>query len=220
MDVDALECGRERSKSFVSLTQRVTWCGAATCLKLGIKFRRDACASLHRARGRETRCHHCLKLENAFAEREHAAIRSKGYFRVASRDASLRVLDHRDVAAKFPDRMLGQLSGHKMRLVLTRHLHGGDEKRPGLLRHRDALVLDEVAVLETAGVPKRCEAEAHVLLGVMQSRQRLGRRTLQCLAGQIQPVDAEMNMSIDESGRHGAVAQIKDVCAVGTADRI
>ncbi len=36
---------------------------------------------------------------------------------------------------------------------------------------------------------------------------------------QIQPVDAEMNVSIDESGRNGAIAQIKDVCAAGTADR-
>jgi hypothetical protein len=39
------------------------------------------------------------------------------------------------------------------------------------------------------------------------------------LPRQIQPVDAEVNVSIDEPGRHGAVAQIKDVCAVGTANR-
>jgi hypothetical protein len=33
------------------------------------QFRRDARASLQRARGSETRRHHRLKLENAFAER-------------------------------------------------------------------------------------------------------------------------------------------------------
>ena len=42
---------------------------------------------------------------------------------------------------------------------------------------------------------------------------------MQRLPRQIQPVDAEMNVSVDESGRNGAVAQIKDVRAAGPADR-
>ena len=64
--------------------------------------------SLQSAAGRDTSRHHRLKLENAFVEREHAAIRPKGYFRFASCDALLCVFDRRYVATEFPDRVLGK----------------------------------------------------------------------------------------------------------------
>ena len=44
-------------------------------------------------------------------------------------------------------------------------------------------------------------------------------RALQRLPSEIQPVDAEMNVGVDEAGRNNAVAQIKDIRAAGPPDR-
>jgi len=53
----------------------------------------------------------------------------------------------------------------------------------------------------------------------MQSSQRLCRQALQRLPRQIQPVDAEMNVGVDEAGKNSTVAQIKDIRTAGSPDR-
>ena len=74
--------------------------------------------------------------------------------------------------------------------------------------------------IQCAHVAKGREAVAHVLLGVVKPRKRLGRRALQRLPRQIQAVDAKMDVSVDEPGANRRSLRSTTFASAGPADRV
>ena len=151
------------------------------------ELRSDRRAGLQRPDRAQPGVDHRLELADAVAEREHAAVGPEGDLGVAGGHEPLGVEDRSVVAAELPDRLAGERAGSAAR----RGPPGSSAwsarcTRRRAVGHLDALLVDQVGVLEAAGAVadrpactpprRRCARRRASPVGARWSRRPPSRR--------------------------------------------